>query len=321
MTTTCWLKTPYILKRGLSPAFFKYFILIADCDDPGVPVNGEQETVPTYFYHTSVVTFTCNSGYVMEGSSSTTCYDGVWNNQLPTCVTAGPSDCTDPGPFPNGDATGEFTHGSYVSFDCHSGYTLEGPDYIQCDNGVWSEDIAVCRADCADPGVPINGEQETVPTYFYHTSVVTFTCNYGYVMEGSSSTTCYDGVWNNPLPTCVTSGPSDCTDPGPFPNGDATGEFTHGSYVSFDCHSGYTLEGPDYIQCDNGVWSEDIAVCRADCLDPGVPANGEQESVPTYFYHTSVVTFTCNIGYVMEGSSSTTCYDGVWNNPLPTCTY
>ena len=60
---------------------------------------------------------------------------------------APPLDCVDPGPFPNGDKTGNFVHGSYVSFDCHTGYTLEGPDYIICDNGVWSESIAACRGE------------------------------------------------------------------------------------------------------------------------------------------------------------------------------
>ena len=63
-------------------------------------------------------------------------------------ASAQPLDCVDPGPFPNGDMTGEFSHGSFVSFDCHTGYTLEGPDAIICDHGVWSEAIAACRGKC-----------------------------------------------------------------------------------------------------------------------------------------------------------------------------
>ena len=56
-----------------------------------------------------------------------------------------------------------------------------------------------------------------------------------------------------------------------------------------------------------------------DCGDPGTPTNG-QRSLSTTTYN-SVVTYTCDVGYTLQGSNSRTCQsDGQWSGSVPQCT-
>ena len=58
--------------------------LAVDCGDPGTPTNG-QRTLSSTTYN-SVVTYTCNAGYTLEGSNSRTCqFTGQWSGSVPQC--------------------------------------------------------------------------------------------------------------------------------------------------------------------------------------------------------------------------------------------
>ena len=55
-----------------------------DCGDPGTPTNG-QRTLSSTTYN-SVVTYTCDVGYTLQGSNSRTCQsDGQWSGSVPPC--------------------------------------------------------------------------------------------------------------------------------------------------------------------------------------------------------------------------------------------
>ena len=55
-----------------------------------------------------------------------------------------------------------------------------------------------------------------------------------------------------------------------------------------------------------------------DCGDPGTPTNG-QRSLSSATYN-SVVTYTCDVGYTLQGSNSRTCQsDGQWSESVPQC--
>ncbi|XP_070552317.1 uncharacterized protein [Ptychodera flava] len=54
----------------------------------------------------------------------------------------------------------------------------------------------------------------------------------------------------------------------------------------------------------------------ADCTNPGTPLNGQQSGG---FQHGDTVTFSCDVGYTLDGASSTDCSDGSWTDPLPLC--
>ena len=55
-----------------------------DCGDPGTPTNG-QRTLSSTTYN-SVVTYTCDVGYTLQGSNSRTCQsNGQWSESVPQC--------------------------------------------------------------------------------------------------------------------------------------------------------------------------------------------------------------------------------------------
>ena len=55
-----------------------------DCSDPGTPTNGQRSLSSTTY--TSVVTYTCDVGYTLQGANSRTCQsDGQWSGSVPQC--------------------------------------------------------------------------------------------------------------------------------------------------------------------------------------------------------------------------------------------
>ena len=55
-----------------------------NCGDPGTPTNG-QRTLSSTTYN-SVVTYTCDVGYTLQGSNSRTCQSsGQWSGSVPQC--------------------------------------------------------------------------------------------------------------------------------------------------------------------------------------------------------------------------------------------
>ena len=54
------------------------------CGDPGTPTNGQRALFSTTTG--SVVTYTCDVGYTLQGSNSRTCQsNGQWNGSVPQC--------------------------------------------------------------------------------------------------------------------------------------------------------------------------------------------------------------------------------------------
>ena len=54
------------------------------CGDPGTPTNGRHNVSSTTY--NSVVTYTCDDGYTLQGNSSRTCQsNGNWSGSVPQC--------------------------------------------------------------------------------------------------------------------------------------------------------------------------------------------------------------------------------------------
>ena len=55
-----------------------------NCGDPGTPTNGQRSLSSTTY--NSVVTYTCDVGYTLQGSNSRTCQSsGQWSGSVPQC--------------------------------------------------------------------------------------------------------------------------------------------------------------------------------------------------------------------------------------------
>ena len=63
---------------------YDVFSTVVHCGDPGTPTNG-QRSLSSATYN-SVVTYTCDVGYTLQGSNSRTCQsDGQWSGSVPQC--------------------------------------------------------------------------------------------------------------------------------------------------------------------------------------------------------------------------------------------
>ena len=73
------------LSQSHALIFYMHSMIAAiNCGSPSEPDNGAVTFTSTTFQ--SQATFTCDSGYSLEGSSSRTCQsDGTWSGQAPVC--------------------------------------------------------------------------------------------------------------------------------------------------------------------------------------------------------------------------------------------
>ena len=60
------------------------FLLEIQCGNPGTPTNGQRQG--SDFSFEATVTFSCNSGYELNGEESITCEaTGDWSHPRPKC--------------------------------------------------------------------------------------------------------------------------------------------------------------------------------------------------------------------------------------------
>ena len=97
------------------------------------------------------------------------------------------------------------------------------------------------------------------------------------------------------------------------------GDTQYGATVQYNCSIGYRPIGNSIITCPlNGSWPTPLTCTIVECGDPGIPVNGH--TTGNNFTYGSTVTFTCDIGYELQGNKTALCQaDGQWNATTPTC--
>ncbi|XP_078578207.1 E-selectin-like [Branchiostoma floridae x Branchiostoma japonicum] len=181
--------------------------LAVTCPNLIAPANGSLSPtgVNTYL---DVVTFRCDRGYELFGNTSATCQaDGAWNANVPDCNAV---KCPSLTPPVNGSLspTGVNTYLDVVTFRCDRGYELLGKTSATCQaDGVWNASVPDCNAvKCPSLTPPVNGRLSTTGANTY-LDVVTFRCDQGYELVGSTSATCQaGGAWNASVPNCNVHG-------------------------------------------------------------------------------------------------------------------
>eukprot|EP00057_Strongylocentrotus_purpuratus_P030161 XP_780867.2 PREDICTED: sushi, von Willebrand factor type A, EGF and pentraxin domain-containing protein 1 [Strongylocentrotus purpuratus] len=267
------------------------------------------------------VTYTCTGD--LRGPPYNDCYDGTWQFPFaPTCE--GVTSCTQPTVPTDGSIdpdTAEYDLYTRITYACSDGYTLGGPSEAVCETGgVWNPStVPTCEANCAKPTLTNGGVSPDQDT-FSNGEVLIYVCNTNYTLVGVSTTTCRSGVYDpSTEPTCF----SMCNPP-VVDNSDYAVQLTpvdHASTITVNCDPGYsTGTGTDQdLTCYNGNFNDDPPVCYANCpplddFDNGVRSG---DSIP--FYHNEQVSYTCNNGFTLVGSTSLTCGDGDWNDVQPVC--
>ena len=67
---------------------FFVLCLVVKCPALSAPANGEVGTQPPTPVYQTIVSLTCNTGYILGGSSSRTCQaDGSWSGTNSTCTS------------------------------------------------------------------------------------------------------------------------------------------------------------------------------------------------------------------------------------------
>uniref|UniRef100_A0A3Q1FM44 Sushi domain-containing protein n=1 Tax=Acanthochromis polyacanthus TaxID=80966 RepID=A0A3Q1FM44_9TELE len=183
---------------------------------------------------------------------------------------------------------------------------------------------------CGMPVPPVNGS--IVGQDFSLGASATYQCNPGFRLSGpvTTSVICQEsGRWS-PIeapPRCV---PGHCGTPEPIVNGQIIGEnYNYRGSVVYQCNPGFRLIGVSVRICEQDHrWSGRTPVCVrkfVNCTEPGHVENSIRQVLPSgphrYSFQTTV-SYRCNPGYYLLGTSSISCQgDGTWDRSLPKCLY
>ncbi|KFR16503.1 Complement receptor type 1, partial [Opisthocomus hoazin] len=302
------------------------------CGPPDIP-NGNYDYATDLSFGATVI-FTCNV-YRLVGNPSTECVlkdNEVSWEKIPYCriIPCLPPPVIENGELSNGDS--DFTFGMAATYRCNKDFSLIGDATIHCtanDNfeGIWSGPAPECKeVRCENPEVKNAKRLSGFGAGHTYKNTVTFECDPGHSMNGSSVVTCEaDGTWKPPLPTCdpIYCGPAPHF---PFAESErAVGDRSlAGTALRYRCNPGYTAARgkSSVVTClSDTTWSADPEFCiRQQCTRPTI-ANGDV--IADNFLFETVVTFTCHPGYELKKSSSAKCVvsgSGVdWDTAAPSC--
>uniref|UniRef100_T1JBF6 Sushi domain-containing protein n=1 Tax=Strigamia maritima TaxID=126957 RepID=T1JBF6_STRMM len=99
-----------------------------------------------------------------------------------------------------------------------------------------------------------------------------------------------------------------------FPNGKIKIR-GRGRILKFACNPGYELVGRRIATCLRSQWSNPTPVCVAPGCSLKMMKNGYY--LPTH--RDALVSFYCDPGYALEGSSTLYCDGRIWNSTIPVC--
>ncbi|XP_039086000.1 complement receptor type 2 [Hyaena hyaena] len=295
--------------------------------------SGQKEQ---YSYNDTVV-FACTFGFTMKGSKEIRCNgQGAWEPLAPVCEKG----CQAPPKILNGQKEDRhmvrFDPGTSIKYSCDPGYVLVGEQTIHCtSDGVWTPTAPECKvAECE----PIEKQVFIKPQDQFIRPDVNSSCDEGYWLGGSVYLLCRGEIpWFMERRLCeeIT-----CTPPPVIDNGKHTGNISgnvpYGTTVTYTCNPGpesgvkFNLIGESTIRCisndrKRGIWSGPAPACKLSLpavhCSPAHVANGYKISgkEAPYFYNDSV-TFKCNDGFTLKGSSKIRCKaNNTWDPEIPVC--
>ncbi|KAI8510717.1 hypothetical protein Bbelb_116330 [Branchiostoma belcheri] len=243
------------------------------CPARAAPANGAVTPTGAVSYPNGV-TFTCNSGYTLNGQATPTCQpDGTWSHPAPTCQAKA---CPQLPILNNGNRTEGHLYGDTVIFSCDEGYELIGSENRICQaDQTWSGVQPNCnRKACPELPLPNNGNRTEGNLYG---DTVTFFCDEGYELIGSENRTCRaDQTWSGVQPNCNKKLCQQLMAPS---NGNISGNSSYGDVVTYHCDPGYEISGDKQRTCQSDqTWSATEPTCVGCVPDISLSGGGSSES-------------------------------------------
>ncbi|XP_026566993.1 beta-2-glycoprotein 1 isoform X1 [Pseudonaja textilis] len=217
--------------------------------------------------------------------------------------------------------------GEDIVYQCNPGYIPRSGSrrYICPLSGIWPTVIFKCIPKvCPHPGILDNGK--IVFTNMNYLSVLNFSCNTGFILEGPTSIQCQaDGKWSESPPECrsVICPPPPVSEFGvlSYHKIEAREVFVFQDRIRFSCLLPYAMFGSETATCQaDGSWTP-LPECKfVECPHPEPIEHGfiNFALYNTYHYQ-DIVSYGCDLTYVMDGDSVSTCEEtGTWSNK-PTC--
>ncbi|NWS46892.1 SE6L1 protein, partial [Probosciger aterrimus] len=170
----------------------------------------------------------------------------------------------------------ELVRGAKITYQCDPGYDIVGSDTLTCQWDLsWSSDPPFCEKImyCTDPGEVEHSTRLISDPVLLVGTTIQYTCNPGFVLEGSSLLTCYSRetgtpIWTSRLPHCVSEESLACDNPGLPENGYQIlykRLYLPGESLTFMCYEGFELMGEVTIKCILGQpshWSGPLPICK-----------------------------------------------------------
>uniref|UniRef100_A0A7M4EVX6 Seizure 6-like protein n=1 Tax=Crocodylus porosus TaxID=8502 RepID=A0A7M4EVX6_CROPO len=170
----------------------------------------------------------------------------------------------------------ELVRGAKITYQCDPGYDIVGSDTLTCQWDLsWSSDPPFCEKImyCTDPGEVEHSTRLISDPVLLVGTTIQYTCDPGFVLEGSSLLTCYSRetgtpIWTSRLPHCVSEESLACDNPGLPENGYQIlykRLYLPGESLTFMCYEGFELMGEVTIKCILGQpshWSGPLPICK-----------------------------------------------------------
>eukprot|EP01116_Phalansterium_solitarium_P015896 TRINITY_DN3568_c0_g2_i1.p1 TRINITY_DN3568_c0_g2~~TRINITY_DN3568_c0_g2_i1.p1 ORF type:complete len:567 (+),score=93.55 TRINITY_DN3568_c0_g2_i1:58-1701(+) len=199
-----------------------------------------------------------------------------------------------------------------VAFACNAGYTLSGQANQKCLSGAFNYQLPVCNPSSCTASAPVSGSAS--PTNVAHGGTVTYACNTGYTLSGQANQTCVRGAFSDALPVC---NPNGCVATAPVNGSASLTTVAHGGTVTYACDSGFTLSGQATQTCSAGAFNYALPLCNPSSCSTVAPTDGSRS--PTTVAHGGTVTYSCNSGFALNGSTTRTCLFGALDGTMPQC--
>ncbi|XP_005539993.3 P-selectin isoform X1 [Macaca fascicularis] len=306
------------------------------CQHLEAPSKGTMDCIHPLaaFAYGSNCKFECQLGYRVRGLDTLRCIgSGHWSAPLPTCeaISCEPLESPVHGSMDCSPSLRAFQYDTNCSFRCAEGFMLRGADIVRCDNlGQWTAPAPVCQAlQCQDLPVPNEAQVNCSHPFgaFRYQSVCSFTCNEDLLLVGASVLQCLaTGNWNSVPPECQAI---PCTPLLSPQNGTMTcvqplGSSSYKSTCHFICDEGFSLSGPERLDCTrSGRWTDSPPTCEAiKCPELFAPEQGSLDCSDTHgeFNVGSTCHFSCNKGFKLEGPNNVKCTtSGRWSATPPAC--